>query len=624
MAKTRDDGIGRRIPAIIALSPKPFLAGVRMKKSGPENAPRGQRIMRIESGAGLSQAMSLGQRARLRDASRGQTRMDFLRAASSVLLEYCSCDAVEIRLNEGDLHYRWEATQRPQNAFQFKLMRWTVLENGNVIPVALDGSDLERLCDDVACQRFDPTLSFFTRNGSAYIRDTRTSLPVKMEAAPARVTESMCVGGHYRSLAVIRFNVNEETIGLLHIKNEQPNAFTCEEIEFCEKEVAKVLGLAVSDWLAQTALRERIKELTCLYGIAQVVERPGATPQETLQRIVEFLPPAWQYPDNAAARISLDDKSYSTPGFRHSDYLQSADVVIRGKRRGMVEIAYLDETPEFTAGVFLQEEGKLIEAVAREVALFIARREAEEEKLLLHEQLTHADRLATIGQLAAGVAHELNEPLGSILGFAQLARKCPGLPGSAERDIEKIVIASLYAREVIKKLMVFARQMPARKTRTNLNHLVEDGLYFLEARFAKSDIQVVRELAPDIPDIVADPAQLMQILVNLVVNAAQAMPDGGTLTVSTQAKASSVLLSVKDTGSGISEEILDKIFLPFFTTKDVNEGTGLGLAVVHGIVESHGGSIELETRLGGGTRFDVQLPVTGQGDTQEAVHDVDG
>jgi len=600
------------------------MADVPMKKNRSDNAPGGQHIMRIEGGAALSQAMSLRQRARLRDASRGQTRMDFLRAASSVLLEYCGCDAVEIRLNESDLHYRWEATQQPQNAFRFTLMRWTVLENGNVIPIAKDGSDLERLCNDVVCQRFDPTLPFFTRNGSAYISDTRTPLPVRMGTAPAMVTESMCVGGHYRSLAVTRFNVDKETIGLLHIKSERPNAFTYEEVEFCENEVAKVLGLAVSDWLAQTALRERIKELTCLYGIAQVVERPDATPQETLQRIVEFLPPAWQYPDNAAARISLDDESYSTPGFRQSDYLQSADIVIRGKRRGMVEIVYLDETPEFTAGVFLQEEGKLIEAVAREVALFIARREAEQEKLQLHEQLSHADRLATIGQLAAGVAHELNEPLGSILGFAQLAKKCPGLPGPAERDIEKIVTASLYAREVIKKLMVFARQMPARKTQTNLNHLVEDGLYFLEARFAKSDIQVVRELAPDIPVIVADPAQLMQILVNLVVNAAQAMPEGGTLTVSTQARGSAVLLSVKDTGPGISEEILDKIFLPFFTTKDVNEGTGLGLAVVHGIVESHGGSIELETRLGGGTRFDVLLPVAGQEATQETVHDVSG
>lgn len=595
-----------------------------MKKDRSDNVRGGPRIMRIEEGAGLSQAMSLRQRARLRDASRQQTRMDFLRAASSVLLEYCGCDAVEIRLNEGDLHYRWEATQRPQNAFRFTLMRWTVLDNGNVIPVTQDGSDLERLCNDVACQRLDPTLPFFTRNGSAYISDTQTPLPVTLGTAPAMATESMRVGGHYRSLAVTRFNVNNETIGLLHIKSEQPNAFAYEEVEFREDEVAKVLGLAVSDWLAQTALRERIKELTCLYGIAQVVERPGATPQEILQRIVEFLPPAWQYPDNAAARISLDDESYSTPGFRQSDYLQSADIVIRGRRRGMVEIVYLDETPEFTAGVFLQEERKLIEAVAREVALFIARREAEQEKLQLHEQLTHADRLATIGQLAAGVAHELNEPLGNILGFAQLARKCPGLPGPAERDIEKIVTASLYAREVIKKLMVFARQMPARKTQTNLNHLVEDGLYFLEARFAKSDIQVVRELAPDIPDIVADPSQLMQILVNLVVNAAQAMPNGGTLTVTTQARGSAVLLSVKDTGSGIGEEIVDKIFLPFFTTKDVNEGTGLGLAVVHGIVESHGGSIELETRLGDGTRFDVLLPVAGQDATQEAVHDVSG
>lgn len=573
--------------------------------------------MRIGDGARLSLAV-------LRCASETRTRTEFLHAASRVLMQYCGCDAVEVRLSEGSLHYRWEAMQRPEDGARFTLARWTVLGDGIVIPAGQEDSDLERLCADVASRRFDPTLPFLTPDGSAYIADTWKSMPARAETAAQAVPDRMCIGGLYRSVILTRFNVDRNTIGLLQIKNEKPGSFTAEEIEFCEEKVAPALGLAVSEWLAQAALRERIKELTCLYNIAQLVERAGSTRHETLRHIVEILPPAWQYPDDTAARITLDDESYSTPGFRRGDYLQSADIIVRGLRRGVLEIAYLKDKPELAGHVFLPEEEKLIQAVAREVALFIARTEAEEEKSHLHDQLAHADRLATIGQLAAGVAHELNEPLGGILGFAQLARKCPGLPDSAERDIEKIVTASLYAREVVKKLLVFARQVPARKAPTNLNHVVEDGLYFLEARCAKSGIQVIRELAPAIPGIVADPAQLRQVLVNLVVNAVQAMPDGGTLTISTQARGDQVLLSVEDTGCGIAEDMLDKVFLPFFTTKDVHEGTGLGLAVVHGIIRSHGGSIGVESRPGAGTRFDVLLPVTGREELPDTEEDADG
>jgi two-component system NtrC family sensor kinase len=573
-----------------------------MKGRSDVTGSGGRGGMRIEQGAQLSQAI-------LQCANRGLTRMEFLREVSSVLMEFCGCDAVEVRLNEGDLHYRWEATRRPQKAARLELVRWTVREGGRVIPASGNNADLERLCSDVACQHFDSTLPFFTSNGSFWTGDTWEPLALSKGSSPRGTAESLHVGGHYRSLAVTRFFVDEDTIGLLHIKNEEPNRFAEEEVEFCE-EVAQALGLAVADWRAQAALRERIKELTCLYGIAQVVEQPGISLADILHGTVRLLPPGWQYPENAAARIVLDEHSYVTPGFRRTRHRQTADIVIDGQRRGVVEVVYLEDRPELAAGAFLKEEEKLIDAVAREVALIVKRKEAEEEKAALQHQLIHADRLATIGQLAAGVAHELNEPLGSILGFAQLAKKCLELPAPAEQDIEKIITASLYAREVIKKLMVFARQMPARKGQVSLNQVVEDGLYFLEARCAKAGIQVVRELAPDIPEITADPAQIKQVLVNLVVNAVQAMPLGGTLTVSTRSSGSSVRLSVIDSGIGMSKDTLEKAFLPFFTTKDVNEGTGLGLAVVHGIVTSHGGSIDVESQVGQGTRFEIRLPLS--------------
>ncbi len=221
--------------------------------------------------------------------------------------------------------------------------------------------------------------------------------------------------------------------------------------------------------------------------------------------------------------------------------------------------------------------------------------------------------------LAAGVAHELNEPLGNILGFAQLAKKCPGIPDSVEHDIGKIETASLHAREIIQKLLVFARQAPPHKTHVNLNQIVQDGLYFFEARCAKEGIELIRQLSPDMPEITADPGQLNQLLVNLVVNSLQSMPGTGKITVQTRFSKNNVYLIVEDTGTGMSKEVLDKIFVPFFTTKDVGHGTGLGLPVVYGIVTAHGGTIDVNSKPGRGTRFEIQLPAIGQINTEKNI-----
>ena len=556
----------------------------------------------------------------LRCANRGLPRTEFLREVSELLLDFSGCDAIEVRLNDRDLHYRWEAARRPKSVARFELPHWMRTEDGGVIPASPDGTDLERLCAEVATQRFDRSDAFFTNNGSFWTGDAWEPMAYSANARRHGRAEKLCVGGHYRSLVIIRFFVDALTVGLLHVKGERPDLFTEEEVEFYEG-IAQTLGLAIADRRAEAALRERVKELTCLYGIAQVVERTEHSLGEVLQRIVELLPPAWQYPEMTVARILLDGHSYVTPGFREGRFQQTAEIVIGECRRGVVDVTYVEERPEFAMGAFLQEEEKLIAAIAREVALIVERKESGEENARLEHQLIHADRLATIGKLAAGVAHELNEPLGSILGFAQLAQKSPDLPEQAQRDIGKILTASLYAREVIKRLMFFARQVPAKKARVSINGVVKETFFFLEGRCVKGGIEVVLDLASDLPEIVADPAQLKQVLVNLVVNAIQAMPNGGKVTVSTQAGDSSVSLVVQDTGSGIDKETLDKIFLPFFTTKDVNEGTGLGLAVAHGIVTAHGGSIGVASRPGCGTRFEICLPTTSPEESLEVAHD---
>ncbi len=357
------------------------------------------------------------------------------------------------------------------------------------------------------------------------------------------------------------------------------------------------------------ALRERVKELTCLYSLAQLVESSGISLGEILQGAADLLPPAWQYPELAAGRVVFDGQSYATANFKEDGQAQSAPIVVSGKPRGRVEVVYIEEMPPAHEGPFLKEERNLINAVARQIALIIERRQAEEDRFRLQDQLRHADRLATIGQLAAGVAHELNEPLGNILGFAQLAQKHQGLPRSISQDLAKIVATCLHARHIITGLLLFSRQMPPQKARVNLNIVVEEAMGLLEQRCNKNGIVIVRHLSADLPDIIADAPQLRQVLVDLAVNALHAMPDGGVLEVTTQSSGDRVVLSVQDNGVGMSEEVLEKIFVPFFTTKDINEGTGLGLPVVHGIVTSHGGKIRVQSAPGLGSRFDIELPV---------------
>ncbi len=361
----------------------------------------------------------------------------------------------------------------------------------------------------------------------------------------------------------------------------------------------------------QNALRERVKELTCLYGIAQAAAEPALSVEGVLERIVRLIPGAWQYPEVAVARITVDGCTRATGRIRPSWRHQWAEVVSGGRRRGSVEVAYSEERPELDEGPFLKEERSLIDAIARQVALVMERRQAQDEKERLQQQLWHAERLATVGQLAAGVAHELNQPLGSIMGFAQLAQKTPGLPAGAAADLARIVSASVHARDIIRQLMTFARQTPPAMGPVNLAALAAETLAFFEGRAAESGVRIEKRLAPDLPEIRADAAQIKQVLVNLIVNAFQAMSAGGELTVEAYRTGEDVRLSVADTGTGISPEIRDRIFLPFFTTKDVNQGTGLGLAVVHGIVTAHGGTIMVQSEPGRGARFEIRLPVAG-------------
>ncbi len=239
-------------------------------------------------------------------------------------------------------------------------------------------------------------------------------------------------------------------------------------------------------------------------------------------------------------------------------------------------------------------------------ALLIARDMTHEREM--HARLMESDRLAAVGELVAGVAHEVNNPLSSISAFAQLLLRDETLDAQQRESIEVIRAETTRASQVVKDLLAFARRSEPQRTPLDLNTVVTRSLRMRQYQFDETGVLVESELADDLPAVMGDPRQLQQVCLNLLTNAIQAMKQGGTLRVRTARVGDAVHLEVADNGPGIPAEARPHIFEPFFTTKKEGEGTGLGLSVSYGIVAAHGGTIELVDSGPQGTTFRVALP----------------
>jgi two-component system NtrC family sensor kinase len=245
-------------------------------------------------------------------------------------------------------------------------------------------------------------------------------------------------------------------------------------------------------------------------------------------------------------------------------------------------------------------------------ALLVGRDMTQEREMRL--RLMESDRLAAVGELVAGVAHEVNNPLSSISAFAQLLLRDDLTPAHRE-SIEVIRAETMRASQVVKDLLTFARRSDPQRDPLDLNGVVARTLRLRQYQFAEASVRVQQELSPDLPAVLGDARQLQQVCLNLVTNAVHAMAEqgGGTLTLRSSHAGDRVMLEVMDTGPGISPGARAHIFEPFFTTKGEGEGTGLGLSVSYGIVKAHGGGIEVADTGSAGTTFRVWLPaVTAQ------------
>jgi signal transduction histidine kinase len=545
----------------------------------------------------------------LKLATRDSPKVEFFSHVLKLVLEYSGCDALELWVKD-DHFIRCEASIDSKNNYNFKILADVAKRDNDGSLRPGDYGNLEKICWSVINEQLNHEPSLYTEYGSFWTGNTHEIISWNMGASsqPQTMLEEVRIGGRYRSLTLTPLRFGKKQIGLVLFKNRRKNQYDLETIEYFETIAAKI-ELAILYQHSQARLHERVKEFTCLYGIEKMASDPDISFEHKLTNIVTLLPPAWQYPACACARISIDGKTFQTPDFQEGMCKQVAQIIITDKIRGIVEVHYAaDPTLSLQEHQFLEEEQNLINNIAGQIALMIEHKETNEIATRLEYQLIRADRLAAIGQVAAGVAHELNEPLNAILGFSQLLQKTEGLQKTALDDINKITDASLHARNIIRELLIFARQAAPDRIQVDLNRIIEDELNLFESLCKKSGVEIQRVLEPNLPWIIADKSQILQVLSNLIVNALQAMPDGGVLAIETSSDPGFLSLIVADTGIGMSEEVKENIFIPFFTTKDVDQGTGLGLAVVHGIVTSHGGEIHAESRIGQGTRFLITLP----------------
>jgi PAS domain S-box-containing protein len=241
------------------------------------------------------------------------------------------------------------------------------------------------------------------------------------------------------------------------------------------------------------------------------------------------------------------------------------------------------------------------------------RKRAEEKEKQLQQQLNLSSRLASIGQLAAGVAHEINNPLTGILGFSErLLRKCDE---EARTDLTRIHSEAKRAANTVQNLLTFARQREPKKEYSDINDILQKALELRAYELKTSNIEVVADLAPGPPKIMVDFYQIEEVFLNIILNAEQAMvkvKKRGNLSIRTQQTRGYIRISFANDGPGIPAEHLDKLFDPFFTTRRESGGTGLGLSVCHGIVTEHGGRIYIRSKPGKGIIFLVELPITAE------------
>lgn len=354
-------------------------------------------------------------------------------------------------------------------------------------------------------------------------------------------------------------------------------------------------------------LKERIKELTCLYNVSSYIAISDVNDLEpTFNAIAFSLKEAIRYNEEAFVEIKIENDHYQVGKFSKDNVFILAAIKEFNIPKGSIKIGYT--ISKYNENAFLEEEKQLLNLVGLEIGNLLERKQSIENEALAKRQIEHADRLTILGEITAGIAHELNTPLANILGFSELLKDQFKSNKVVLNDLDKIMNSAVYSREVVKKLMFFSCDMPQQIELSNIVPIIKEAIDLLRPNVSKKRLNLEFQSDKNEIFLKVDAIQLTQVIFNLVMNANYFSPQNGTVRVIVEDLAQAVVLKISDEGPGIPPEKAEHIFNPFYTTKPVGDGSGLGLSVVHGIVRSHKGSIKYESNLPNGTFFIVTFP----------------
>lgn len=358
---------------------------------------------------------------------------------------------------------------------------------------------------------------------------------------------------------------------------------------------------------AEKKLKERIKELTCLYNVSSYIANCNLFDLDpTFKAIAISLKEAIVYSNDAFVELKLGDDLVCA-GKASEDYVFILTTIkVFNLPYGSIKIGY--PKPKYKASDFLEEEKQLFHTLASEIGNLIERKQILDKEEYTKRQMERADRLSILGEITAGIAHELNTPLANILGFSELLKERLVDDIVALNDLDKIMHSAVYSREVVKKLMFFSCEMPQQMELVNIDPIIRDAINLMKPSFNKKNLSFDLYFNEENVLLRADAIQLTQVVFNLVINAIYFSPQNGKISVEVNSQEREIVLIIKDEGEGIPIEISEFIFNPFYTTKAVGEGSGLGLSVVHGIMKSHKGTIKHEPNYPKGTIFTLTFP----------------
>jgi C4-dicarboxylate-specific signal transduction histidine kinase len=371
----------------------------------------------------------------------------------------------------------------------------------------------------------------------------------------------------------------------------------------------------------ESDLNARVNQLSCLYEVSRLLHLPGVLGEAALGSIARLVANAMPPLGRAEARVSLDGREAFTPGFRDREPMVRIPVVVRARVLGAVEVMF-PEGPADGNGYRGFEEGtSLLEGVASQLALVGERQLAEREAMTHRERLAHMTRLSLLGEMAGGIAHEINQPLTAIASYAQACRRmiqsqCGEKPEVLDA-MDQIGAQAFRGGEIIRRLRGFATRGERKRQPVELGGLLRDVVRLAEVDSRLHRIGIRLDLAEGIPLVLADPVQIQQVALNLIRNGLEAMdkvpPEKAAVIVRSRWRDDNMVeVTVEDRGEGVPAETERSLFLPFATTK--TSGMGLGLSISHSIVTSHGGELWF-TRNDGrpGTTFHFTIPAAPAG-----------